>query len=120
VKLTLSLIPFWIRILQCLRRLRDERARLHAINIGKYAASALAVIVRALRDSNAPNDHAAWTAAAAAACLFSSLYSYAWDLYMDWGLLRPSEAHRGLRDVLMLKEPRREQTSARCVCFLLR
>ncbi len=62
--------------------------------------------MRALRDSNAPNDHAAWTAAAAAACLFSSLYSYAWDLYMDWGLLRPSEAHRGLRDVLMLKEPR--------------
>ena len=24
---------------------------------------------------------------------------------MDWGLLRPSNTHRGLRDVLMLKMP---------------
>ena len=76
IKLALCLVPFWIRILQCLRRLRDERQRLHAINVGKYCAGAAALIVRYLRDSRQP--HAGWTAGAAIACLLSSVYSYAW------------------------------------------
>lgn len=76
VKLCLSLVPFWIRILQCGRRLRDERQRLHAVNIGKYGASATALVMRYLRDARPP--HAGWTAAAALACVVSSAYSYAW------------------------------------------
>ena len=76
VKLALCLIPDWIRILQCGRRLRDERARLHVVNIGKYGAGAAALIIRYLRDARPPN--AGWTAAAALTCLASSAYSYAW------------------------------------------
>jgi hypothetical protein len=104
VKLALCLVPFWLRILQCVRRLRDERARLHAVNIGKYTAGAASLVFRYLRDTRPPN--AGWTAVSALVSLGSSAYSYGWDLVMDWGLLRPSKAHPGLRDVLMVKEPR--------------
>ena len=80
VKLGVCLVPFWIRILQCVRRLRDERQRLHAINIGKYLAGAAALVIRYLRDTRPP--HAGWTAAAALVCLASSIYSYAWCALM--------------------------------------
>jgi hypothetical protein len=104
VKLALCLVPFWLRILQCARRLRDERARLHVVNIGKYATGATVLVIRYLRDIRPPS--AGWTTACALISLASAAYSYGWDLVMDWGLLRPSKAHPGLRDVLMVKEPR--------------
>ena len=104
VKLALCLVPFWLRILQCARRLRDERARLHVVNIGKYTTGAMVLVIRYLRDQRPPS--AGWTAACVLISLASAAYSYGWDLVMDWGLLRPSKAHPGLRDVLMVKEPR--------------
>lgn len=37
--------------------------------------------------------------------IFSSLYSYAWDLYMDWGLLRSREPGlKFLRPKIMLPQ----------------
>jgi hypothetical protein len=104
-------VPFWIRILQCARRLRDDRQALHAVNIGKYGAGVAALVVRYARDTayaSSRRPHAAgWTAAAAVACGVSSAYSFVWDLYMDWGLLRPTRcaSRRGLRDELMLQAP---------------
>ena len=103
VHLGVCLAPLWIRILQCLRRLRDERATLHLVNVGKYGCGCLALVVRYLRDTRGTTS--GWTTAAALCALCSALYSYGWDLSMDWGLLRPSARQAGLRDTLMVKSP---------------
>jgi hypothetical protein len=83
----------------------------HVINMGKYGTSMAALVVRYARDQRPP--HAGWTAAAVLVCLAASVYSYAWDLRMDWGLVQAGATHPGLRNVLMLREPR---CAPACVC----
>ena len=98
------------RILQCCRRAVDEsNPQLHVANVGKYLAGGTALIVRTLHErSLGPHQPAAaataWLAAAVLASAASSAYSFVWDLYYDWGLLRTKcSTHRGLRRLLMLE-----------------
>ena len=102
-KLLVCLLPNWLRLAQCGRRLRDEGLRLHAVNAAKYGMGALALVVRALHDSRPPSSS---LAGLTATCLLvSSVFSCIWDLKMDWALLSPGASHPGLRDVLLLREP---------------
>ena len=100
-RLTIALIPSWLRMAQCLRRFRDEGAKLHLVNTGKYATGAAASVTRYLRDTRGVGS-AAWTGIAAAVQLASSTYSCVWDVRMDWGLGRWASHHVLLRDTLML------------------
>ncbi|KAF9990579.1 hypothetical protein BGZ75_001143 [Mortierella antarctica] len=79
-------LPAWFRFLQCLRRYRDTLEWFpHLLNAGKYSASLLNLFVYfSFRHYGGPQLKAAWIAVS----LFTSIYTFAWDIYMDWGLFR--------------------------------
>ncbi|KAF8986300.1 hypothetical protein BGZ46_006922 [Entomortierella lignicola] len=79
-------LPAWFRFLQCLRRYRDTLEWFpHLVNAGKYSAS-LATLFFYFSYRNSGGAHLK-----AVYILFSfctSIYTFTWDVYMDWGLFR--------------------------------
>jgi hypothetical protein len=76
IKVALSVFPFWIRFMQCMRYFKDTRSPKHVFNGFKYLSS-IAVIALSFQ-----SDKYIWLAAA----LFSTLFGFTWDILMDWGL----------------------------------
>lgn len=85
-------LPAWFRFAQCIRRYRDSKEVFpHLANAGKYFTTFLVVIsltLRQITQSQYPNkwDNPCfwfWIGS----CICNSIYSYAWDIKMDWGLL---------------------------------
>lgn len=96
----LTLLPLWIRFNQCLRRYLDTGDRFpHLANAAKYALSQTVTLFGAFHPLYMRNKResdvfeAFWTFAFVA----SSLYSFTWDVYMDWGLGRPKHSFLGPR-----------------------
>ena len=94
-------LPAWFRFLQCLRRYKDSgRVFPHLVNAGKYSCSIFVVFFSTLsatiKDSSGPDSTGyyislgLWVAVATA----NTIYTTAWDLFMDWGLF---EGHCRLR-----------------------
>lgn len=91
----LTQLPLVIRFNQCLRKYSDTGDRFpHLANATKYALSQLVTLFGTFHPlyleyngggSGLPFYQIFWT------ILFvsSSLYSFTWDVYMDWGLGRP-------------------------------
>lgn len=94
--------PFWFRAMQCARRFRDTKESKHMLNFGKYVASLLVVVVTAssLQDSSL---------AVFGVSAIATLYAFAWDVTMDWGLTR-STLFRG--EAASLQQRQREADSA--------
>eukprot|EP00439_Symbiodinium_sp_Y106_P072100 s1048_g13.t1 len=69
--------PFWFRLLQCARRYYDTGQRRHLLNMGKYSASLLVVV---LSRPGFPK----WIVILASAV--ATCYAAIWDVTMDWGL----------------------------------
>lgn len=68
----------------------------HLVNGGKYLASILMLVMAYFRNTTPGYDQTYLLIG-----IFSTCYSYAWDLYMDWGLLRGTKpGQRLLRDRL--------------------
>ena len=91
----ITAVPYWFRLQQCVRRFYDakrgSRERVeHMINAGKYFVSLLSIpsplggysSVTNLNPRTDPGQ-VAWIAA----LVVGTLYSYAWDIIMDWGLI---------------------------------
>ncbi|XP_075229143.1 solute carrier family 53 member 1 isoform X2 [Lycorma delicatula] len=84
-------VPAWIRFAQCLRRYRDSREAFpHLVNAGKYSMTFFVQVfnlMNKLTESNYP-DH--WESPYLYwwlfSCIINSLYTYMWDIRMDWGL----------------------------------
>lgn len=100
-----SLLPALIRFLQCLRRFADTKHRHpHLTNAGKYATSFFVVTFGALNtwhrgktenvESEGPFFYL-WIAS----YMVSYLYTFAWDIFMDWGL--GERSHKFLREELV-------------------
>jgi hypothetical protein len=95
----LTLLPLWFRFNQCLRRYLDTRDRLpHLANAFKYALSQTVTLFGAFHPLYMNTGASSifqgfWTFAFVA----SSLYSFTWDVYMDWGLGQPQHAFLGPR-----------------------
>eukprot|EP00128_Syssomonas_multiformis_P001712 Colp12_sorted_trinity150504_noHs@20065 len=90
VRFALSMLPAWLRFLQCLRRYWSTgKAHPHLTNAGKYSTTFLVVIFSSLDAISRAQSGADWStlrtwwvvAAAASSC-----YAYVWDVRMDWGL----------------------------------
>lgn len=91
----LTLLPLWFRFNQCLRRYADTGKRFpHLANAFKYALSQTVTLFGAFhplylglkqQDSGFDLFQFFW----GAIFITSSLYSFTWDVYMDWGLGRP-------------------------------
>lgn len=93
---TLGFIPYWWRFAQCLNKRRSSGQNVHLINAGKYFSCIMwtfAALWYHKYDYNTA--FYIWLSIH----LVSSAYAYAWDIYMDWGLLRSkSPGKYALRD----------------------
>lgn len=85
-------LPAWFRFAQCLRRYRDSKEAFpHLVNAGKYSTTFLVVIATTLKHYHEPeySNHweSPWLWLWIVSCVINSVYSYTWDIKMDWGLL---------------------------------
>ncbi|XP_015515100.1 solute carrier family 53 member 1 [Neodiprion pinetum] len=92
VRPILNCLPAWFRFAQCIRRYRDSKEAFpHLVNAGKYATTFLVVITNTLRTFHAGEytNHwdSPWLWLWVVSSLINSIYSYTWDIKMDWGLL---------------------------------
>jgi len=76
-------LPFWWRLMQCLRVYHDTREVKNLYNALKYSTAFPLVYTGYLRklEPSAWNDHAF-----VAAAILQSSYCFVWDVLMDWGL----------------------------------
>ncbi|GAB6031448.1 hypothetical protein CHUAL_009219 [Chamberlinius hualienensis] len=85
-----SCLPAWFRFAQCLRRYRDSREAFpHLANAGKYSTTFFVILFSSLNsfyEGDYKDTYNPFFYLWIAAMIVNSLYSYIWDLKMDWGL----------------------------------
>ncbi|CAG0898548.1 unnamed protein product [Darwinula stevensoni] len=103
-------LPAWFRFAQCLRRYRDTKEAFpHLINAGKYSTTFLVVLFSTLNQLD-PNSnqvqHNSFFSLWILASILSSLYTFAWDIKMDWGLLDSNAGdNKFLREEIVYTSP---------------
>ncbi|CAO3565673.1 unnamed protein product [Mortierella alpina] len=105
----LTALPPWFRFLQCLRRYRDTLEWFpHLLNGGKYATSLVNLFVYfSYRHYGGDRLRYAFIGMST----FTSSVTFAWDVYMDWGLFRfgphggGAHGHPFLRAELVYTKP---------------
>lgn len=91
-------MPYWFRFAQCLNKRYYTGQNVHLINAGKYFSDLMVPLAQLWYVSY---DYNAYFWTWFSIHFFASSYSYAWDIYMDWGLLRSKEpATYALREKL--------------------
>ncbi|KEH37711.1 phosphate transporter PHO1 homolog 9 isoform X2 [Medicago truncatula] len=111
-----AIIPFWIRFLQCLRRLLlEERNKMHGLNGLKYISTMVALSMRTIdqfysdvaankttTEFNVSNTKGliVWKILAASSSGIATVVNTYWDIVIDWGLLRRNSKNPWLRDKL--------------------
>ncbi|KAF7990166.1 hypothetical protein HCN44_009901 [Aphidius gifuensis] len=97
-------LPAWFRFAQCIRRYRDSKEAFpHLVNAGKYSTTFIVVATTTLRQIH-KNDYqnhweSPWLWLWIGSCCLNSIYSYTWDIKMDWGLLDSNASeNKFLRD----------------------
>ncbi|XP_032679557.1 xenotropic and polytropic retrovirus receptor 1 homolog [Odontomachus brunneus] len=107
IRSIVSCLPAWFRFSQCVRRYRDSREAFpHLANAGKYAMTFIVVATNTLSSYYAVEYANRWENGWLWAWLFcsfaSSIYSFTWDLKMDWGLLdKNAGENRFLREEMV-------------------
>ncbi|KAI7750441.1 hypothetical protein M8C21_004694, partial [Ambrosia artemisiifolia] len=94
-----AVIPYWIRLLQCIRRWNDGRDSTQALNGLKYFSTIVALVTRTIYSQKggiAMKVISAFTSGVA------TIFSTYWDIVMDWGLLTKNSHNPLLRDKLIL------------------
>lgn len=94
-----SMVPYWWRFAQCVRRWIDERQGEHIENGAKYFSALVAAGVALTYNYNKTT---AWLAVFIVVSSLVAGYQLYWDLYKDWGLLRTNSKNYLLRDDLIL------------------
>lgn len=96
-----AFIPVFYRMVQCTRSLLNKKKLFDPdlLNFFKYFFTLLVAIFSYLYGKYNQDSHLlyAWIAVA----VVSTVYSYVWDLKMDWGLLQPSKKSKYLREKLI-------------------
>ncbi|KAG0089240.1 hypothetical protein BGZ93_000422 [Podila epicladia] len=79
-------LPAWFRFLQCLRRYRDTLEWFpHLLNAGKYTSSLVNLFIYfSYRHYGGQTLKVAYILMAT----ITGVYTFMWDVYMDWGLFR--------------------------------
>ncbi|OMO71879.1 hypothetical protein COLO4_27986 [Corchorus olitorius] len=96
-----AVIPYWARLLQCLRRLIEEKNPEQAYNGLKYFITIAAVC---LRTAYSLNKGYAWGVLAVIFSVSAAIYGTYWDFVHDWGLLKRNSKNRWLRDKLLIPQ----------------
>ncbi|KAG5522414.1 hypothetical protein RHGRI_034558 [Rhododendron griersonianum] len=92
-------VPYWIRLLQCLRRLYEERDPRERFNGLKYLSAIVAVC---MRTADTLNRGGCWNLLAWIASVIAVIFGTYWDLVVDWGLFQKNSKNRWLRDKLLV------------------
>ncbi|PIA62834.1 hypothetical protein AQUCO_00200685v1 [Aquilegia coerulea] len=92
-------IPYLSRLLQCLRRLWEERDPMQGYNGLKYLSTVVAVL---MRTAYSRQRSTVWWILALVTSIIATVFSTYWDLIVDWGLLQRQSKNRWLRDKLIL------------------
>ncbi|XP_047312082.1 phosphate transporter PHO1 homolog 3-like [Impatiens glandulifera] len=93
-------LPYWSRLLQCLRRLYEEGDPNQGVNGLKYLSTIIAVSFRTAYTLN--NKSVSWRIAAVISSALATAFGMYWDIVMDWGLLQRNSKNRWLRDKLLI------------------
>ena len=100
-----SVAPLWFRFMQCLRRYYDTRQRWpHLLNALKYAVAHSVVIVSVFHPAFSDHHSSQWETFRYCwllSTVASSLYTFAWDLTQDWGLVQINQGCGLLRPTLL-------------------
>ncbi|KAI5073155.1 hypothetical protein GOP47_0011168 [Adiantum capillus-veneris] len=96
----ISFLPYWWRLMQCLRRWIEEGDRAHLTNGGKYLS---AMVAAGARISYSFYPSSCWLAVFVITSSFATLYQMYWDVVRDWGFFQPHSRNPWLRDQLILK-----------------
>ncbi|KAL2904023.1 Phosphate transporter PHO1-like protein 10 [Bienertia sinuspersici] len=95
----IAVIPYWIRCLQCIRRLVQERDYIHGYNALKYLMAVVAVVIRTVYELRSGTT---WMVLALISSAMAVAYNTYWDIVVDWGLLRRNSKNFFLRDRLLV------------------
>ncbi|KZV15955.1 hypothetical protein F511_25372 [Dorcoceras hygrometricum] len=97
--IVIAVIPFWSRVLQCLRRLFEEKDISQGFNSLKYFSTVAALVLRTIYYLRRGSF---WRIMAASSSGFTTLFNTYWDIVIDWGLLQRNSKNPLLRDKLLV------------------
>ncbi|KAI3784857.1 hypothetical protein L1987_43964 [Smallanthus sonchifolius] len=97
--IVIAVVPYSIRLLQCIRRLCDEHDSTQALNGLKYFSTTAAVVTRAIYSQK---KGMTLKIIAASTSGVATIFSTYWDIVIDWGLLCRNSENPWLRDKLIL------------------
>ncbi|XP_071926027.1 phosphate transporter PHO1 homolog 10-like isoform X1 [Coffea arabica] len=95
----IGVIPYWLRFLQCVRRLLEERDYCHGCNAVRYFSTIIAVVIRTAFELR---KGLTWKILAIASSAIATIMNTYWDIVVDWGLLHKKSNNFLLRDKLVL------------------
>ncbi|MCO5610429.1 hypothetical protein L7F22_064666 [Adiantum nelumboides] len=96
----ISFLPYWWRLMQCLRRWVEEGDQAHLANGCKYLS---AMVAAGARISYSYYPSSCWLVVFVITSSFATLYQMYWDVIRDWGFFQPYSRNPWLRDQLILK-----------------
>ncbi|KAK1432881.1 hypothetical protein QVD17_09783 [Tagetes erecta] len=99
LSIVIAVVPYWIRLLQCIRRFCEGSDTTQAMNGLKYLSTIAAVVTRTIYTQNRGTT---LKIVAASTSGVATIFSTYWDLVMDWGLLCKDSENPWLRDKLIL------------------
>ncbi|KAI3934655.1 hypothetical protein MKX01_012195 [Papaver californicum] len=94
-----AVLPYWSRLLQCLRRWVEEKDVSQAYNGLKYLLTIIAVLMRTSFDLK---KGMSWRVVAVVSSAIAAIMSTYWDIVKDWGLLQRHSKNPWLRDKLLI------------------
>ncbi|CAE6177593.1 unnamed protein product [Arabidopsis arenosa] len=94
-----AVIPYWLRFLQCIRRMMEDKDLSHGYNAIKYL---LTIVAACLRTAYTLNRGTTWNITAWVFSGVATFYGTYWDIVVDWGLLQRGCKNSFLRDKLLV------------------
>ncbi|XP_041004467.1 phosphate transporter PHO1 homolog 9-like [Juglans microcarpa x Juglans regia] len=95
-----AIIPYWSRLIQCLRRLVEEKDVMHGLNGLKYFSIVVALVMKT--GNELKMGMMTWKIMAIVSSAVATIFATYWDLVIDWGLLRRNSINPWLRDKLLV------------------
>ncbi|KAI3714292.1 hypothetical protein L1987_72889 [Smallanthus sonchifolius] len=95
----IAVIPYWLRFLQCVRRLFEEKDWAHLYNGSRYFLTIVAVVVRTVFELKMDKT---WKVLALVSSVAAILFNTYWDIAIDWGLLQRKSNNMFLRNKLVV------------------
>ncbi|KAK1437725.1 hypothetical protein QVD17_03521 [Tagetes erecta] len=93
----IAVIPYWLRFMQCVRRLFEEKDWAHLYNGSRYFLTIVAVVVRTVFELKMGTT---WKVLALVSSIAAIMFNTYWDIAIDWGLLQRKSKNMFLRDKL--------------------